>query len=197
MSTRAHVTIRKGDRMSHIYHHCDGYPSGVGSELSSFLSDYKGEWEPDALRQYFNERDGNYEPVDNDVVWDQEYVYVIDCEAKTLRCYYKGITDGFDYDNPCQGEIIPDNRFAICNCMTAAKRQELDTAYGSRRERIAIAAMQGIWSNERQVQAIIEKMMDEKQVEIGEAMRKRIAEIAVAQADALINELDNKEAAPC
>ena len=33
MSTRSHIEVRKGKMKNYIYHHCDGYPSGVGMEL--------------------------------------------------------------------------------------------------------------------------------------------------------------------
>ena len=64
-----------------------------------------------------------------------------------------------------------------------------------RRERIATAAMQGIWSNELQTRAIIEKVTDEQPEcqDVGMAMRKRISELSVAQADALIKELTDGE----
>ena len=61
--------------------------------------------------------------------------------------------------------------------------------YRERRERIATAAMQGIWSNEIQIRAIIEKMSEEGAEDIGAATRRRIAQLAVAQANALIDEL--------
>ena len=61
--------------------------------------------------------------------------------------------------------------------------------YRERRERIATAAMQAIWSNEIQTRAIIEKMSEEGAEDIGAATRRRIAQLAVAQANALIDEL--------
>lgn len=177
--------------MSHMHHHCDGYPEGVGGELSDFLSDYNGEWEPDALSDYFNGRDCDYEQVENDVVWDQEYVYVIGGEKKTLQCYYKGISDDWNYDEPGQEEMIPGNCFATCNCMTADKSQQKREERRQRRERIAIAAMQGIYANQRLVQLIIEDVnRKDPDSNTGSALRGRMAEIAVAQADKLMEELD-------
>ena len=37
MSTRSEIEIRNGDYVLHLYHHCDGYLSGVGEELRSKL----------------------------------------------------------------------------------------------------------------------------------------------------------------
>ena len=63
-----------------------------------------------------------------------------------------------------------------------------------RRERFATAAMQGILSNQRLVGLIIEdvgwKGTDE---ETSAALRKRVSEVAVAQADALIKQLTDGE----
>ena len=30
MSTRAHIIIKEWDNQIHLYHHCDGYPEGIG-----------------------------------------------------------------------------------------------------------------------------------------------------------------------
>ena len=43
MSTRCNVVVvdvRTGDR-TYLYHHCDGYPQGVGRELTSMLSRFR------------------------------------------------------------------------------------------------------------------------------------------------------------
>ncbi len=45
MSTRCNVVVvdvRTGDR-TYLYHHCDGYPQGVGRELTSMLSRFRRE----------------------------------------------------------------------------------------------------------------------------------------------------------
>lgn len=37
MSTRCNIVIKKDDTCTYLYHHCDGYPSGVGAELERFF----------------------------------------------------------------------------------------------------------------------------------------------------------------
>lgn len=66
-----------------------------------------------------------------------------------------------------------------------------DRDYDSLRGEYAGRAMQGIWSNEMQTRAVIEKITDEQPgcPDVGDAVRRRIAQLAVAQADALIYEL--------
>lgn len=40
MSTRCNIIIKDGSDRFYLYHHHDGYPMGVGTELSRFLGDY-------------------------------------------------------------------------------------------------------------------------------------------------------------
>ena len=82
-----------------------------------------------------------------------------------------------------KAELVPDDDLLLYN-ETPYNRE-----YRERRERIATAAMQAIWSNEMQTRAIIEKMSEEGAEDIGAATRRRIAQLAVAQANALIDEL--------
>ena len=117
MSTRAHVAIktREGEFL-HMYHHCDGYPDGVGCELSDILSDYKGDWDGEDVRKFINEKESDYQITEHGVVWDQEYVYIIDCQRKTLSGYYKGITSPsdtpFDLEYPGDELLICGNKFS-------------------------------------------------------------------------------------
>ena len=122
MSTRCHVAIcrnaneREEGKALHMYHHCDGYPSGVGSELSTILKKCPKPWTPESVQKFINETDDDYEIVEHGVGWDNEYVYIIDCEAQKLRGYYKGITSreniGFDIRWPGDEIIIPCNSFS-------------------------------------------------------------------------------------
>ena len=117
MSTRAHIAIKtKEGKFLHMYHHCDGYPDGVGCELSYILSEYQGDWDGEDVRKFINENEDDYQLTDHDVVWDQEYVYIIDCEHKNLSGYYKGITSpsdvSFNLENPGDELLIPGNKFS-------------------------------------------------------------------------------------
>lgn len=101
MSTRAYIRIEKdGEQPVHFHHHCDGYPSGVGDELSGWLREYTGEWNPQAIGKYINDRDSDYHFIEKGPAWDHEYVYVINCTERRLLCYYKGISDDFDMEYP-------------------------------------------------------------------------------------------------
>lgn len=91
MSTRANIRIIDGDDQILIYHHCDGYPEGVGAELKTFLSRHKGGWDAeDIARGLVTMKDEwnsfPYEPAIC-LHGDEEYVYVIDCVKNTLTCY--------------------------------------------------------------------------------------------------------------
>ena len=88
MSTRCQVKIitTKDDLM--LYHHCDGYPEGVGFcllKLMDMFTDTKGFWrEEDILNDmikkgYFEITLGNH----NDI----EYLYEMDFLAREVRCY--------------------------------------------------------------------------------------------------------------
>lgn len=117
MSTRAHIVImQKGSENVNLFHHCDGYPSGVGSELASFLKDAPSPWNPEVLKYFICGRDDDYRAVEKGPSWDSEYVYIIDCDHGTLKCYGKGIetpgAETFDIDCPGSDELlIPDNPF--------------------------------------------------------------------------------------
>lgn len=116
MSTRAHVAIKKKDgEFLHMHHHCDGYPSGVGSELVGILKDFDKSnqvWEPENLQKFINEQEDDYRITEHGVVWDQEYVYIIDCDRKVLSGYYKGLEKDYDLDCPGDELLISGNVFS-------------------------------------------------------------------------------------
>lgn len=123
MSTRSHILIKENGQEIKLYHHCDGYPEGVGADLKQFLkgfacwnADYiatdlvKGAvqaqritgWKPDGDPIHGLTSDDGYE-ITTGVHGDEEYVYVIDCNEKTLTCY------AMDWDDPIE-ETIRKNR---------------------------------------------------------------------------------------
>lgn len=120
MSTRSYIAICKNrddiedGKFLGLYHHCDGYPSGVGSELSSILSECPLAWTPESVQKFINEYDSNYRIAKSEIGWDVEYVYVILCEEMLLCGYYKGITSTnskWTLDDRGDELIIPDNIF--------------------------------------------------------------------------------------
>ena len=103
MSTRATILIReKNEPDVHIYHHCDGYPEGVGSDLKHYLSSLKHyEWIANdiatALIKGSAVKDDNGYELTSCQHGDEEYAYLIDCDNKTLTCYSIG-WDQFEWN---------------------------------------------------------------------------------------------------
>ena len=99
MSTRATIKIQKKERKDiWVYHHCDGYPSGVGTELKEFLAGKKDvEWNPAEIAAELCQMDYQYE-LTSCQHGDEEYAYLIDCDNKILTCYKVG-WDEFDWKN--------------------------------------------------------------------------------------------------
>jgi len=79
MSTRSTIKIECGKELIRLYHHCDGYPEGVGFELCEKLIEFKDEnW-------YFNgeefanklvHENEDYE-ITTKVHGDEDYLYTI------------------------------------------------------------------------------------------------------------------------
>lgn len=86
MSTRAHVIIRKsGQEDQFVYHHCDGYPDGVGSELDEVFRNSNYSDTNDAVKA-LEEYDSQYR-IDDNIHGDEEYLYLVDLDNKTITCY--------------------------------------------------------------------------------------------------------------
>ena len=90
MSTRA--TIRVEDNEGEglwIYHHCDGYPQGVGEELKELLvkvGKYADIYDVANYLFKYGKKYGDYE-LTSDLHGDSEFVYNIDMGSRTLECY--------------------------------------------------------------------------------------------------------------
>ena len=92
MSTRATILIKskKENEEVRIYHHSDGYPAGIGSDILEFNDLVKGKCgmvgcKPDNGYKLTSCQHG-----------DEKYAYLIDCDLKTLTCYEIG-WDEFDW----------------------------------------------------------------------------------------------------
>lgn len=108
MSTRCHIVVKeKAFDNIYIYHHCDGYPDGVGSELAEALKTYTGPWNAPSITKFIESIDDQYE-VDSDIHGDEDYIYEISCDDRTLKCYN---ADGYDDQNDYHGDeiVIPGN----------------------------------------------------------------------------------------
>ena len=95
MSTRCNIIIKdRRDRII-LYHHHDGYPSGVGSDLKKFLATFQdwqirqhGHWKitNDLVKNNAGLNDDEYE-ISPRLHGDIDYCYVINCVSGTLLCY--------------------------------------------------------------------------------------------------------------
>lgn len=126
MSTRATIIIREKDAAGkpmdiRLYHHSDGYPEGVGADLKRYLAGYSKRvdnphgisfgWSAEDIATEIvqggiktsvsldnddeQHSDMGYE-VANCQHGDEEYGYIIDCDTKTLTCYYLNL-DQYDW----------------------------------------------------------------------------------------------------
>ena len=93
MSTRATILIKskKQNEEVRVYHHSDGYPDGVGSEIKAYLKNIDRWYVYDIANDLIKgkECDDYYEltPCQHG---DEDYAYLIDCDNKTLTCYVVG-----------------------------------------------------------------------------------------------------------
>ncbi len=102
MSTRANIFIRNNydDRDKEIlYHHCDGYPEGVGRDLRIILQKFAQEY-PDVtltkrlLGEYICKSDEQFKITTPYIAADAEYVYEINLEKRRV-----------DYENLYTSEV--------------------------------------------------------------------------------------------
>lgn len=84
MSTRANIFIRNSydDREKEvIYHHCDGYPEGVGRTLSQILrsipKDVRESLTKLSLAEYICEKDSDFQITTPCMAADAEYIYEV------------------------------------------------------------------------------------------------------------------------
>lgn len=89
MSTRASILVKEGDEKCYIYHHCDGYPDGVGLDLKEYLEKISSWYMEDIVNELIKGKcanDSTYEWTSG-VHGDESYFYLIDCDNKVLKCY--------------------------------------------------------------------------------------------------------------
>lgn len=100
MSTRAHIRIQDKDNVLYLYHHCDGYPEGVGEELKEMMDSMAKckEWTPDFVHRSITNSDDSYEDAPEGQHGDEEYAYLIDCGTRTLTCYKVGWDEEYPWN---------------------------------------------------------------------------------------------------
>lgn len=90
MSTRANIIISGNTMLLHLYHHCDGYPEGVGMDLKNYceLIGNNYSWDEWNIAQDLIKRepDHGYE-LTCGLHGDAEFTYYIDCIGRRLHMY--------------------------------------------------------------------------------------------------------------
>lgn len=90
MATRCHTIIKKGEDKAYVYRHFDGYPEETGNDLKTFMNISKGsfnEWSVNDFATYLGKYNDAYEFENYGIHGDEDYIYFIDMDKKTLECY--------------------------------------------------------------------------------------------------------------
>ena len=97
MSTRCNIIIREGKDKILLYHHHDGYPEGVGKDLLNYMQktcdEHRGVCAESVARELVKNETSRTGLNDNGYVpaicihYDIEYLYEIDTDRCTLRCW--------------------------------------------------------------------------------------------------------------
>ena len=116
MSTRAHIRVKNKYGHIKLYCHCDGYPSGLGRVLKKYLASLTI-WEAYHITTDLIKG----ENIDDDFFFlhnirpttcfggDENYVYVIDTDGKTIVCYRHYPKESFKKCCTLENEVtIPD-----------------------------------------------------------------------------------------
>lgn len=118
MSTRCNIILNgyARDKKIYLYHHHDGYPSGVGADLAEFLKQRgckkDGRWDEELIATALvKKQDDEYE-CSAGLHGDIEYLYVIDAPYGKLRCYevdWKVV----GWDKPMNEELICQQKYQL------------------------------------------------------------------------------------
>lgn len=87
MSTRCHIIVKENNKETFIYHHCDGYPSGVGAELEGLLAKCEHANDFNDLVHRIELLGGGYE-IDEGIHGDEDFIYTITVNNSSciLKC---------------------------------------------------------------------------------------------------------------
>lgn len=94
MSTRCNIVVKEGNKKVYLYHHCDGYPSGVGIDLLD--KNLFNKWYYDIsyiVNKLIKATDDDGYEYTSGIHGDIEYLYVINVKKKEIKCYK---VSGFD-----------------------------------------------------------------------------------------------------
>ena len=87
MSTRCHIIVKENNKETFIYHHHDGYPSGVGAELEGLLAKCEHANDFNDLAHRIELLGGEYE-IDGGIHGDEDFIYtiIVNNDSCILRC---------------------------------------------------------------------------------------------------------------
>lgn len=98
MSTRGIIRVKRNGKQVDIYRHWDCYPTGLGAELVAYLSEIQN-WCGNKVVKYITEN------LDGEITFynhvDIEYMYIIDCDKNTLKCYQVN-----NWDKPMKKRLV-------------------------------------------------------------------------------------------
>lgn len=97
MSTRSSIIVMSvsENKATYLYHHCDGYPEGVGAHL---VAKYKELGTQPSFQEVVDRitEDSDYE-VTGGIHGDIEYLYVVRTDGAEVLCYKANNWDGDRY----------------------------------------------------------------------------------------------------
>ena len=99
MATRSNVVVinNKGDK-EFIYHHYDGYPSGVGAELNKMFKKNSTFGSVKECADHIKNSDFQYMATEC-LHADIDYLYTINIDDKTIKCEYVDNWEGLKIIN--------------------------------------------------------------------------------------------------
>lgn len=108
MSTRSNIIVMsvEEDKATYLYHHCDGYPEGVGAHLVARYKNLCDEIGGEPSFQAVVDRitaDSDYEHTDG-VHSDIEYLYIVRTDGAEVLCYKVNNWDGDRFGLPFMRE---------------------------------------------------------------------------------------------
>lgn len=109
MSTRCNILVQDNTGSYQLYHHCDGYPEGVGEELKDYLNTEEFSLEAHEFALELESWDSSYEYEGKDATLhgDIDYLYKINLEDGTLTCLDMNGNVIFEY---CYYDFFPFER---------------------------------------------------------------------------------------
>lgn len=130
MSTRCNIIVKSKSEEVILYHHHDGYPEGVGvallNKVTPLLKDnrYYNDVE-DIVNALIKDKDDDEYEYTSALHGDIEYIYEIDVDQKTIKCFE------YNYSTESKGDEISLDKFWV---VTRSDQGNRDTWYLSKRD---------------------------------------------------------------